>query len=298
MANNRRDRAVNWWLRAGAILLGVVLVAYALVVGVVFFTQREMLYPIIHGSPTPDVDGPPIRVVHIDTPDHERLVAWFLPPKPGRPTILFLGGQGGGLSFQSGRWRRMADEGVGFLAVGYRGHDGSTGKPSEKGLHTDARAAWDWLARTTPPQDIVIHGFSLGTGVATRLAIERPAHALILEAPYTSTADIAARAYPFLPVRWLMLDQYRSRDIIDRVSMPLLIVHGSADQVIPFEQGRTLYDLARTPRRLVKMVGSHHASLTRDGLYDQIWTFLNLPLPASTAEAGHRAAVEVASAPR
>ncbi|QTC93282.1 alpha/beta hydrolase [Brevundimonas goettingensis] len=256
-----------------------------------------MLYPIVHGSPTPDADGPPIQVVHIDTHDHERLVAWFLAPKPGRPTILFFGGQGGGLSFQSGRWRRMADEGVGFLAVGYRGHDGSTGKPSEKGLHTDARAAWDWLARTTPAQDIVLHGFSLGTGVATRLAVERPARALILEAPYTSTADIAAEAWPFIPVRLLMLDQYRSRDIIDRVSIPLLIVHGSADEVIPFEQGRTLYDLAHTPRRLVKMVGSNHATLTRDGLYDQIWTFLNLPLPASTAEAGHRVAVEVESAP-
>jgi pimeloyl-ACP methyl ester carboxylesterase len=278
---------LNWWLRAGAILLGVVLVAYALVVGGVFFTQREMLYPIIHGSPTPDADGPPIRVVQIDTPDHERLVAWSLAPKPGRPTILFFGGQGGGLSFQSGRWRRMADEGVGFLAVGYRGHDGSTGKPSEKGLHTDVRAAYDWLARTTPAQDIVIHGFSLGTGVATRLAIERPACALILEAPYTSTADIAAKAWPFLPVRWLMLDQYRSRDIIDRVSIPLLIVHGSADEVIPFGQGRTLYDLAHAPKRLVKMVGSNHATLTRDGLYDQVWRFLDLPLATTTAEAGH-----------
>jgi pimeloyl-ACP methyl ester carboxylesterase len=311
MAMSPRDRAkfrrrpaasasplFAWWLRAGAILLGVVLVAYALVVGTVFFTQREMLYPIINADPRPAVDGPPIQIVHIDTPDHERLVGWYLPPQPGRPTLLFFGGQGGGLSLQGGRWRRIADEGVGFLALGYRGHDGSTGKPSEKGLHTDARAAYDWLARTTPAQDIVIHGFSLGTGVATRLAIERPARALILEAPYTSTADIAAKAYPFLPVRWLMLDQYRSRDIIDRVTIPLLIVHGSADEVIPFEQGQTLYGLAKTPKRLVRMIGSSHATLTRDGLYDQIWSFLNLPLPASTAEAGHRAAVEVVSASR
>lgn len=292
-----RRGVLNWWLRAGCILLGVVIVAYALVLGGVFFTQREMLYPIVHGSPTPDADGPPIHVVQIDTPDHERLVGWYLAPNPGRPTLLFFGGQGGGLSFQSGRWQRIADEGVGFFAIGYRGHDGSTGKPSEKGLHTDARAAYDWLARRTRPEDIVIHGFSLGTGVATRLAIERPARALILEAPYTSTADIAAKAYPFLPVRWLMLDQYRSRDIIDRVTLPLLIVHGGSDEVVPFEQGRTLYNLAKAPKRLVKMVGSNHATLTRDGLYDQVWRFLDLPLSASTAEAGHKAAVEVANAP-
>ncbi|CAN5433178.1 hypothetical protein BH09PSE1_BH09PSE1_22310 [soil metagenome] len=183
-----------WWLRAGAITLGVLLVAYALVVGVFFFQQRQLLYPIVAAAAAPEADGPPIQVVRIDTPDHERLVGWYLAPQPGRPNLLFFGGQGGGLSLQSGRWRRIADEGVGVLAIGYRGHDGSTGHPSEKGLHTDARAAYDWLARRTRPEDIVVHGFSLGTGVATRLAIERPARALILEAPYTSTADIAARS--------------------------------------------------------------------------------------------------------
>lgn len=277
-----------WWLRAAAILLGVVLIGYALVVGVFFFGQRQMLYPIVVGNPAPDAEGPPIQVVHIDTPDHERLTAWYLPPQAGRPTILFFGGQGGGLSFQSGRWRRIADEGVGFLAVGYRGHDGSTGKPSEAGLHTDARAAYDWLATRARPEDIVIHGFSLGTGVATRLAVERPARALILEAPYTSTADVAAEAWPWLPVRWLMLDQYRSRDIIDRVTIPILIVHGDGDVVIPFAQGRALYGLAKSPKRLVRMVGSNHSTLTRDGLYDHVWRFLGLP-EADTAAPGFSA---------
>lgn len=284
---------LRWWLRAGAIVLGVVLVFYAAVVAVVFFSQREMLYPIVPGNPPPDAAGPPIRVVHIDTPDHERLTAWYLPPQPGRPTILFLGGQGGGLSLQTGRWQRIADEGVGFLAVGYRGHDGSTGKPSEVGLHTDARAAYDWLVKTTQPQDIVIHGFSLGTGVAVRLATERQARALVLEAPYTSTADLAAKSWPWLPVRWLMLDQYRSRDIIEQVRMPILIVHGGDDEVIPVSQGRTLFDLARVRKRMVQMEGSNHSTLTRDGLYDHIWRFLDLPAPDPAATEGRRADFEV-----
>lgn len=273
-------------------MLGVLAVAYALVVGAVFFKQRDLLYPVVVGASAPEADGPPIQVVGIDTPDHERLVGWYLPPQPGRPTLLFFNGQGGGLSFQTGRWRRIADEGVGFLAIGYRGHDGSTGKPSEAGLHTDARAAYDWLVQRTRPVDIVIHGFSLGTGVATRLAIERPSRALILEAPYTSTADIAAKSWPWLPVRWLMLDQYRSRDIIGRVSVPLLIVHGDGDVVIPLSQGRALYDLARSPKRFVRMVGSNHSTLTRDGLYDQIWRFLDLS-PSDSAQSGHRAQVVI-----
>ena len=291
-----RPAILSWWLRAGTILLAVVVVAYALIVGVVFFSQRQMLYPIAAGNPTPDGDGPPIQVVQIATPDHERLVGWYLRPQPGRPTLLFFGGQGGGLSFQAGRWRRIADEGVGFLAIGYRGHDGSTGKPSEVGLHTDARAAYDWLVKRAPPNDIVIHGFSLGTGVAARLAIERPARALILEAPYTSTADIAAASWPWLPVRWLMLDQYRSRDIIDQVSTPLLIVHGDGDVVIPLSQGRTLYNLARSPKRFVRMIGSNHSTLTRDGLYDHIWRFLDLPVEGSTAADDRPAQAEVMDA--
>jgi fermentation-respiration switch protein FrsA (DUF1100 family) len=289
---SRHGTRLRWWLRVGAILSGVLLVGYALVVGVLFFQQRALLYPIVQGAAAPDAEGPPIRVVGIETPDGERLVGWYLAPQPGRPTLLFFGGQGGGLSFQDGRWRRIADEGVGFLAIGYRGHDGSTGQPSETGLHTDARAAYDWLARTTRPQDIVIHGFSLGTGVAVQLATERPARAVVLEAPYTSTADIAAKSWPWLPVRWLMLDQYRSRYIIDRVTQPLLIVHGDGDQVIPVSQGRRLFDLARSPKRFVRMIGSNHATLTRDGLYDHIWRFLDLP-EADTAVPGHRAKVEV-----
>lgn len=293
----RRSAALlRWWLRAAATTLGVLVVFYAIVVAVFFFQQREMLYPIVVGASAPEDGGPPIQVVHIDTPDHKRLTGWFLPPRPGRPTLLFFGGQGGGLSFQSARWRRIADEGVGFLAIGYRGHDGSTGRPSEAGLHIDARAAYDWLVKRTPSDDIVVHGFSLGTGVAVQLATERPARALILEAPYTSTADLAAKSFPWLPVRWLMLDQYRSRDIIDRVSVPLLIVHGDGDVVIPFSQGRALFDLAHSRRRLVRMMGSNHSTLTRDGLYDHVWRFLDLPVQDSTAADGQPVQAEVTDA--
>lgn len=291
-----KSRAVRWWLRAVGLALCVVFALYALIVAVVFFQQREFLYPIVAGAAVPEAGGPRIQVVHIDTPDRERLTGWYLPPQHGRPTLLFFNGQGGGLSFQTGRWQRIADEGVGFLAIGYRGHDGSTGKPSEAGLRIDARAAYDWLAQRTPPDDIVIHGFSLGTGVAVRLATERPARALVLEAPYTSTADLAAKSFPWLPVRWLMLDQYRSRDIIDQVSMPILIVHGDGDVVIPFSQGKTLFDLARSPRRLVRVTGSNHSTLPRDGLYDHIWRFLDLPVQSSKATDSRTVQAEVTDA--
>ena len=263
--------------------------AYVGVVGAMFFLQRGFLYHPVAAGSRPDPDGPAIQIVNIDTADGERLVGWWLPPEPGKPTILFFNGNAAGLAIQDGRWRRIAERGVGFLAVAYRGYDGSTGKPTEAGLREDARAAYGWLVRRVDAKDIVIHGFSLGSGVAVRLATERPARALVLEAPYTSTVDVAAQSFPWAPVSLLILDQYRSRDIIDQVRMPILIIHGDVDEVIPFEQGLALYGMIDGPKTFVRMVGSNHNTLTRDGAYDHIWRFLGLPDSPSSAAEAHRA---------
>lgn len=283
------------WFRPLLLALSVVAVIYLLVIGAMFFLQRDLLYYPVAAGASPDPGGPSIQVVRIDTQDGERLVGWWLPAEEDNPTILFFNGNAAGLAVQEGRWRRIADRGVGFLAIGYRGYDGSTGRPTEAGLHRDAEAAYDWLSRRIDPGRIVIHGFSLGSGVAVRLASRRPARAMILEAPYTSTVDVAARAYPWAPVRLLMLDQYRSRDIIDEVEEPVLVIHGDADEVIPFEQGWALYRMARPPKAFVRMAGSNHSTLTRDGAYDHIWRFLGLPPGPTSAAEGHQARSVVVS---
>lgn len=285
-------------LRRGAlIVLTVVAVAYFGVMALLFFNQRTLLYRPVADRAAPDLDGPAIQVVRIETADGESLVSWWRPPEHGRPTILFFNGNAAGLSVQRGRWRRIADTGVGFLAVAYRGYDGSTGRPTEAGLHADAEAAYEWLTHRVEPEDVVIHGFSLGSGVATRLASRRPARALVLEAPFTSTADVAAARLPFTPVHLLMRDQYRSRDLIDQVGMPLLVLHGDADSVVPFVQGQTLYGMANPPKQFVRMIGSDHNTLVRDGAYDHIWRFLNIAHPGTTASEDHAADSIVEQAP-
>ena len=284
------------WRRAVLLTLAGLAAVYLVVIGAMFFLQRELLYYPVAAGALPDPDGPPIQVVRIDTEDGERLVGWWLPAEGDNPTILFFNGNAAGLAVQEGRWRRIADRGVGFLAIGYRGYDGSTGRPTEAGLHRDAEAAYDWLRRRVDPGGIVIHGFSLGSGVAVRLASRRAARAVILEAPYTSTVDVAAKAYPWAPVRLLMLDQYRSRDIIGEVEEPVLIIHGDADEVIPFEQGWALYRMARPPKVFVRMAGSNHSTLTRDGGYDHIWRFLDLPPRPTSAGEGHQARSVMVSA--
>jgi uncharacterized protein len=237
--------------------------------------QRSMLYfpTTVVGVPNPG--GPPMQVLKLTTHDGEKLVAWFLPPRDGQPVILFFGGNGSTLAGQSDRWKLIADHGAGVLALAYRGYSGSTGHPTETGLHEDAETAYAWLAARYPPGRIVIHGHSLGTGVAVRLAATHPARALVLEAPFTSAEDVAAELFsPWLPVRGLMWDRFASRDWIGKVHMPVLIVHGTADRVIPYRLGHQLFDLANQPKSFVSIEGGGHDDLVEHGLYDRIWAFL------------------------
>jgi hypothetical protein len=260
------------------ITLGIVVAVALLGVGGLTIFQRQLLYHPSREVVAPSLPG--VEAVRIATGDGETLVAWWLPPPPGGLVFLFFDGNGGAPELWGNRWRRIAEAHAGFLAVYYRGYSGSTGHPTEKGLHGDARAGYEWLiAQGVKPRQIVIHGLSLGSGVAVRLATQRPARALILEAPFTSAADIAARNFPFLPVHWLMWDQFRSRDFIRNVRMPILIVHGDGDSVIPFRFGEELFALAPEPKTFVRMRGSNHTTLVKDGVYHHIWAFLALHPP-------------------
>jgi len=254
------------------ILAGMVL-AYAAVVGAIWIYQRQLLYfpDPAHRAPPTDL---PIEEVALTTSDGERLVAWHLPPQPGKPIILFFNGNAASLAGEKARWARIAGAGLGFVAIGYRGYDGSTGTPTEAGLHSDAQAAYAWVAARHRAQDIVIQGYSLGSGVAVRLAAEHPCRALILEAPYVSAVAVAAQRYPWAPVRLLMKDRFRSDVWIKRVHAPVMILHGDRDTVIPFRQGRELFELANSPKVFVAMKGGDHLSLVRDGLYDKVSPFL------------------------
>ena len=255
---------------AAAILFGLA----ATGVGALALNANHFIYHPSTEEVAPNIQG--VTVQYIPTRDGQTLVAWYLPPPRGGPIFLFFDGNGGRPQIWSGRWRRIRDGGAGFLAVYYRGYSGSTGEPSEAGLHEDARAGYDWLiARGHGAQDIVIHGFSLGTGVAVQLAAERPARALILEAPFTSINDVVADHAPmFSSASSIITDRFASSEWIGRVHMPVLIVHGDRDNVVPISESEHLFALANGPKQFVRMPGGDHATLVRDGMYDHIWLFL------------------------
>jgi fermentation-respiration switch protein FrsA (DUF1100 family) len=149
--------------------------------------------------------------------------------------------------------------------ISYRGYSGSTGTPAETGLHTDARTANDWITRSYDAVRVVAYGESLRAGVAVRLASEQPLGGLTFDAPYTSTADVASLTYWYVPVSWLMLDQFRSLDIIPKVKAPILIMHGTDDCIIPFAFGERLYAAAPEPKRLIRIEGGNHARNLEQG---------------------------------
>jgi len=267
-------------LRRFALRLGMVVMGgYLAIVGVACTFQRSLLYFPDPHLYAPDPAGPPMQVVRLKTRDGETLIAWFLPPKAGEPVILHFGGNGDSLIGQEDRWRQIASAGVGVLAVAYRGYSGSSGHPTEAGLHADAEAAYNWLAARYPPGDIVIMGHSLGTGVATPLAAEHPARALILESPFTSAADVGAARMTWLPVGLLMWDRFESRNSIGKVRAPVLIVHGDRDEVIDYSYGRALFALANQPKTFVRIPGGMHNDLPEHGLYPAVWRFLGVQTP-------------------
>jgi fermentation-respiration switch protein FrsA (DUF1100 family) len=258
-------------------LIGVV-TAYLFVLGALYVFQRSILYP--RDVTRPDVARvgvPGMEELTLATSDGERLVAWHLPPREGRPVLVYFHGNAGNLDREPRlqRFRAFAREGIGFLAIHYRGYGGSTGTPTEAGLHLDARAALAEAGRLYGSGRLVAYGESLGTGVATRLAVENPVRALVLDAPYTSTAGVAERIYRLIPVRRLMHDQFRSDEIVGRLRTPLLVLHGTDDRIIPVEHGEELFSLAPEPKRLVLFEGGGHEDLHRRGATAIVTRFLD-----------------------
>jgi fermentation-respiration switch protein FrsA (DUF1100 family) len=170
----------------------------------------------------------------IPTPDGEKLIAWYGKAKPGQPTLLYFHGNGGALEFRSASIRRYLDRGRGMFMMSYRGYSGSTGSPSETANVADAKLAYDALLKEgVRPENIILYGESLGSGVAVQVAAEKKVEGVILDSPFTSIAALAADLYPWLPVNLLLKDRYDSILHVRDVHVPVFIVHGEADDIVP-----------------------------------------------------------------
>ena len=199
-----------------------------------------------------------------ETGERSRLHGLWQPQdaRPNAPLLLYLHGARWDVRGSAHRMRRMHELGFAVLGVDYRGFGQSTpALPSEAMALEDARAAWDWLAAQHPQSRRYLFGHSLGSAVAVQLAAQvADAAGLIVEGSFTSIADVVSRhRWGWLPVGPLITQRFDSAQRIAQVRAPVLVVHGSDDQLIHPELGRALYELAPEPKRFVLVEGgSHH----------------------------------------
>jgi fermentation-respiration switch protein FrsA (DUF1100 family) len=260
------------WLKGWIV---VAVLGYGGLLALMYLFQRSLMYFPDATRVAPAAAGlPQAEEVMLVSADGERLIAWHVPPRGPKPVVLYFQGNAGGLNLRAGRFAWLTADGTGLLALCYRGYGGSTGKPTEDGLIRDARAAYDFAAARYPAQRLVLWGESLGTALAIALAAERAVGGVMLDAPFTSAADIGAAAYPFVPVRWFMKDPFRSDLRIAKVSAPLLVLHGERDRVVPIAFGEKLFALAREPKRMVRFPSGEHADLDDHGAAKAVKEFL------------------------
>ncbi len=186
----------------------VVVVLYGGFVALLYVAQRSLQYFPERRRTTPRVVGlPEAEEAVLDTADGERVIVWHAPPRAGRPVFLYFHGNGGSLRWRAERFRALITDGSGLVALSYRGYGGSSGRPTETGLVEDAAAAYAFAIARYPAEHIVLWGESLGSALALAVAAEKPVGHLVLEAPFTSAADVGAQHYWFVPVRLLHLQK-------------------------------------------------------------------------------------------
>ncbi|MFN2373234.1 MAG: alpha/beta hydrolase [Cyclonatronaceae bacterium] len=240
-------------LLIGGIYLAMGMLLYIFQGKLIFYPTRILVYH-------PDAAGLDYEDVWLQTSDGERLHAWFVPRENSRGTVLFFHGNAGNISGRIESIRQFHQLGLDVFIVDYRGYGKSTGRPNEKGLYTDALAAYDYLTQELgiPADSLIIFGRSLGGSVAAYLASERPAAGLALESTFTSVPDVASGYYPVYPVGLLTRYKLPTIAYLQKFDGPVLIAHSPDDELISYRFGRELYDAATGPKQFLEMRGGHN----------------------------------------
>lgn len=203
--------------------------------------ETAVIYPFDATYATPENAGEPrLTEMRFPTGDGEELIVWRSPAQEGKPTLIYLPGNAGGLKDRSQRFSQIIDQGYGLAALAYRGSSGSTGQPEEMLLTDDAVA----MVRAQIGTPLVLYGESLGTAVAIKLAAMNIGDAVILEAPFTSISELVSSQYPGEALDHLITQRWESLQQAPSVRQPLLVIHGSDDRVVPIGMGRQIFENA------------------------------------------------------
>ena len=249
---------------------------YIVLVGALYLGQRALLYHPDTSPLEPERAGlPESALVETQTDDYLDLKHFFVPPgDPEAPVVVVFHGNAGNAGDRVAKFTRLIAGGYGLFLAEYRGYGGNPGTPSEAGLIADGESVLDWLEeRGFGEARLVLYGESLGSGVAMALAERQRVRAIVLEAPFTSIGAAAQEHYPYVPAKWLVKDRFDNLGRAPGIDLPILILHGEKDRVMPSRHGEAVAEAApRASLRLFPEAG--HNDLFEQGALDQVLDFL------------------------
>lgn len=245
--------------------LALAVLAYAGIAAALYFAQDSLIYP------APKTIGPKsggFQEITYRTDDGLDISAGYRPAQPGMPTLVYFHGNGADWPSSIVATDHMIPAGYGVLAAEYRGYRGNPGSPGEEGIYADGRAALAWLmAQGVAQQDIVLVGNSIGTGVAVQMATEIEPRALVLISPFASLSQLAGEKFRWLPTGLLLRDHFENAVKLPTVAVPVLILHGDADTLIPDAHARQL--AAARPGTILQIFPGYGHDLAWHGVAQQ-----------------------------
>ena len=229
-------------------IISFIIVVYLIILTVIYFSQRSLMY---HPTENNYLDENKLnhKIEKIKIPSDFELNSWYFKKNANFKTLLFFHGNAGSLENRIYKLNDLSKLDLNYLIIAYRGFSGNQGAPSEEGLYKDARAAKYWLnLNNISDENIIVYGESLGTAVAIDLAKDHKFAGIILESPFTSMVKLSRKYYPWAPTSLLLKDKFDNKIKIKNVRAPVLIMHGEADQIVPFSMGKKIYEIANEPK--------------------------------------------------
>jgi dipeptidyl aminopeptidase/acylaminoacyl peptidase len=250
----------------------IAILLYLGVIGWLYLNQRSLLYfPDKDIKPVADYNLPDTQDLMIESQNGSKIQMWYHEPKGNMPMVLYLHGNSYTLAQRAPKFKELIDMGYGFAAPAYQGFSKSEGTPSKKAILGDVRAAVHYLqSKGYDTKNVLLVGESLGSGVAVNIATEFQFAGVLLITPYTSISDRAQEIYWYLPIKYLVKDNFVAYDKVDRINAPLLIVHGTRDSVIPHSHSETLIKLANDPKKFIIYEGKGHGNLDNREVFKEM----------------------------
>ena len=231
------------------------------------------------------LSGLPLEEVWLPVDDEVTVFGWFVDAGPANPVLLWCHGNAGNVSHRLGNIQRLYQRGISVFIFDYRGYGRSSGIPTESGFYQDALASYDYLIhqRQISAERLIIFGRSLGSSVAGEVVVQRPAAGLIVEGSFPSIQAMSDHHYFGLPAGWLMEVEFNLGKKIRSVQVPLLVIHGEHDSIVPMALGRQVFETANEPKRWYMVSGAGHNDVPfvgGDPYFREIEMFVSKAIPS------------------